>query len=136
MFNYDLPDDPESYVHRIGRTARAGAAGMAITFCDKEERANLTAVQKVIQMKVPILTDFPEHIPEGAGAKLPDHAPAKKRSARGGPRTRNAQGKRGDKSGGGSGQSKRRFQARGKPGKGASGRNAGGPGKRPGRGSK
>ncbi|MEM6855767.1 MAG: DEAD/DEAH box helicase, partial [Planctomycetota bacterium] len=67
VFNYDLPDDPESYVHRIGRTARAGASGMAITFCDKEERANLTAVQKVIQMKVPILTDFPEHIPEGAG---------------------------------------------------------------------
>ena len=124
---------PSPYVHRIGRTARAGASGMAITFCDKEERANLTAVQKIIQMKVPILTDFPEHIPEGAGAKLPDNTPAKKRTPRA---PQKPQGKRRGASNGGGQPPKRRFPARGKPGQGAAGRNAGGRGRRPGGGSK
>ena len=41
VINYDLPNVPESYVHRIGRTARAGAAGLAISFCNEEERAFL-----------------------------------------------------------------------------------------------
>ncbi len=135
VFNYDLPDDPESYVHRIGRTARAGASGMAITFCDKEERGNLTAVQRIIKMRVPVLTDFPDDIPEGAAAKLSDDAPAHKRPQAGG--QGRGQGQRGGKSGGqsdgqsgGSGnQSKRRFQPRGKPGKGAGG--GGGPRRRP-----
>ncbi|MEM9419531.1 MAG: DEAD/DEAH box helicase, partial [Planctomycetota bacterium] len=83
VFNYDLPDDPESYVHRIGRTARAGASGMAIAFCDKLERANLTAVQRAIKMKLPVLTDFPDDIPEGEAAKLPDDTPSPKRQQRG-----------------------------------------------------
>ncbi|MEM1107173.1 MAG: DEAD/DEAH box helicase [Planctomycetota bacterium] len=86
VFNYDLPDDPESYVHRIGRTARAGATGLAIAFCDQNERANLTAVQRLIRMRVPVLTDFPEDIPEGAGAKLPDDTPRPKKPQRGGGR--------------------------------------------------
>jgi len=117
VFNYDLPDDPESYVHRIGRTARAGASGMAITFCDKEERGNLTAVQRIIKMKVPILTDFPDDIPEGAAAKMSDDAPAHKRPQRGG----RSGGRRSGGGQGGGNQSKRRFQPRGKPGKGATG---------------
>ncbi|HVY01104.1 MAG TPA: DEAD/DEAH box helicase [Pseudorhodoplanes sp.] len=53
VFNYDLPNVPESYVHRIGRTARAGATGVAISFCDAEERAYLRDIEKLIRMTVP-----------------------------------------------------------------------------------
>ena len=54
VINYDLPNIPESYVHRIGRTARAGAAGVAISFCDHEERAYLRDIEKLIQMTHPV----------------------------------------------------------------------------------
>ncbi len=53
VVNYDLPNIPESYVHRIGRTARAGAAGVATSFCDHEERAYLRDIEKLIQMTIP-----------------------------------------------------------------------------------
>lgn len=53
VINFDLPNVPESYVHRIGRTARAGAAGVAISFCDGEERAYLRDIEKLIRMRVP-----------------------------------------------------------------------------------
>jgi superfamily II DNA/RNA helicase len=53
VINYDLPNVPESYVHRIGRTARAGAEGIAISFCDGEERAYLRDIEKLIRMQVP-----------------------------------------------------------------------------------
>jgi superfamily II DNA/RNA helicase len=53
VINYDLPNVPESYVHRIGRTARAGAEGVAISFCDHEERAYLRDIEKLIRMTIP-----------------------------------------------------------------------------------
>jgi ATP-dependent RNA helicase RhlE len=53
VFNYDLPNVPESYVHRIGRTARAGADGVAISFCDHEERAYLRDIERLIRMSIP-----------------------------------------------------------------------------------
>ena len=53
VVNYDLPNIPESYVHRIGRTARAGADGVAISFCDAEERAFLRDIEKLIRMSIP-----------------------------------------------------------------------------------
>jgi len=53
VFNYDLPNIPESYVHRIGRTARAGADGVAISFCDHEERAFLRDIERLIRMAIP-----------------------------------------------------------------------------------
>jgi ATP-dependent RNA helicase RhlE len=53
VFNYDLPNIPESYVHRIGRTARAGADGVAISFCDHEERAYLRDIERLIRMAIP-----------------------------------------------------------------------------------
>jgi superfamily II DNA/RNA helicase len=53
VVNYDLPNIPESYVHRIGRTARAGADGIAISFCDTEERAFLRDIEKLIRMSIP-----------------------------------------------------------------------------------
>ncbi|MEJ2624003.1 MAG: DEAD/DEAH box helicase [Pseudolabrys sp.] len=54
VINYDLPNVPESYVHRIGRTARAGAEGIAISFCDHEERAYLRDIEKLIRMAIPM----------------------------------------------------------------------------------
>jgi superfamily II DNA/RNA helicase len=53
VFNYDLPNIPESYVHRIGRTARAGADGVAISFCDHEEAPFLRDIERLIRMAIP-----------------------------------------------------------------------------------
>ena len=53
VINYDLPNEPESYVHRIGRTARAGASGIAYSFCDVEERAYLKNIERLIRMPIP-----------------------------------------------------------------------------------
>jgi superfamily II DNA/RNA helicase len=53
VINYDLPNIPESYVHRIGRTARAGAEGIAISFCDAEEAAFLRDIERLIRMSIP-----------------------------------------------------------------------------------
>jgi ATP-dependent RNA helicase RhlE len=54
VINFDLPNVPESYVHRIGRTARAGAAGMAISFCNDEERAYLRDIERLTRLRVPV----------------------------------------------------------------------------------
>jgi ATP-dependent RNA helicase RhlE len=59
VVNYDLPEEPEAYVHRIGRTARAGASGLAIAFCDAEERDNLRDIQRLIRKTIPIDKDHP-----------------------------------------------------------------------------
>ncbi len=59
VINYELPNIPESYVHRIGRTGRAGANGFAIAFCDAEERAYLKDIQKLIGKTVPVIHDHP-----------------------------------------------------------------------------
>jgi ATP-dependent RNA helicase RhlE len=56
VINFDLPVDAESYVHRIGRTARAGKEGIAISFCDETERDALSRVQKLIGLKLPVET--------------------------------------------------------------------------------
>ena len=59
VVNYDLPNVPETYVHRIGRTGRASASGMAISFCDAEERGYLRDIEKLIKQKVPVISDQP-----------------------------------------------------------------------------
>ncbi|HVU12628.1 MAG TPA: DEAD/DEAH box helicase [Phototrophicaceae bacterium] len=59
VINYDLPNEPESYVHRIGRTARAGASGQAYSFCDAEEREYLRDIEKLIRLHVPVVTEHP-----------------------------------------------------------------------------
>src|SRR5262245_12227576 len=68
VFNYDLPNIPESYVHRIGRTARAGADGIAISFCDGEERAYLRDIEKLIRMSIPATDRRSDHRSNGAGS--------------------------------------------------------------------
>ena len=57
VINYDLPDVAETYVHRIGRTGRAGASGVAITFCDEEEKAMFRSIEKVIGKSIPVLAE-------------------------------------------------------------------------------
>jgi ATP-dependent RNA helicase RhlE len=61
VINYDIPHDPESYVHRIGRTARAGREGMAISLCDFSENSHLRAIEKIIGMKIPVDKNHPFH---------------------------------------------------------------------------
>ena len=59
VVNYDLPNISETYVHRIGRTGRAKASGMAISFCDQEERAYLRDIEKLIKQKIPVIKEHP-----------------------------------------------------------------------------
>jgi ATP-dependent RNA helicase RhlE len=59
VINYELPNVPETYVHRIGRTGRAGASGIAYSFCDEEERAFLKDIQRTIGMQIPVSNDNP-----------------------------------------------------------------------------
>jgi ATP-dependent RNA helicase RhlE len=61
VFNHDLPTLPESYVHRIGRTGRAGRGGCAITLCDAEQRAWLRDVEREIGSALPVDADHPWH---------------------------------------------------------------------------
>ena len=65
VINFDMPNDPESYVHRIGRTARAGRTGTAISFCSAEELPFLRSIEKLIRRS---LIEVP-------GGKIFDHAP-------------------------------------------------------------
>ncbi|MCB9685562.1 MAG: DEAD/DEAH box helicase [Alphaproteobacteria bacterium] len=57
VINYDVPHEPESYVHRIGRTARAGATGMALSFCDREEIADLRQIENLIGARIVVAGD-------------------------------------------------------------------------------
>jgi ATP-dependent RNA helicase RhlE len=61
IINFNLPEDPSSYVHRIGRTARAGREGNAISFCDKSELSLLKSIEKHIKQKIPIDSEQPFH---------------------------------------------------------------------------
>ena len=61
VFNYDLPEQPETYVHRIGRTGRAGATGRAVAFCDAETRDLLRAIERLIGQKLTVENDHPEY---------------------------------------------------------------------------
>jgi ATP-dependent RNA helicase RhlE len=75
VVNYDLPNVPEQYVHRIGRTGRAGAEGRAISFCDEDERGLLVDIERLIKVRLPVVgkvvataTDRPDPV---------DHRPAR-----------------------------------------------------------
>jgi ATP-dependent RNA helicase RhlE len=72
VINYDLPNEPESYVHRIGRTARAGASGIAYSFCDAEERKYLRDIERIIRLSIPVVKDHPFPPTEGASAPTDD----------------------------------------------------------------
>jgi ATP-dependent RNA helicase RhlE len=59
VINYDIPNEPETYVHRIGRTGRAGKNGLAMTFCNQEEYAYLRDIEKLISKDIKIIEDHP-----------------------------------------------------------------------------
>lgn len=118
VINYDLPIEPEAYVHRIGRTARAGQSGQALSFCAADEINLLQAIQRFTKQEVAVLTDHPFH--DEAIAERASRPPRSGRSGkpsggsssrRGKPRFKSA-GKAGFK---GNGQSKGSFAAKGKP---------------------
>jgi ATP-dependent RNA helicase RhlE len=70
VFNYDLPNVPESYVHRIGRTARAGREGWAVSLCDAEQRAWLRDIEKDIGKPLPVFMDHPFHSETAANSTM------------------------------------------------------------------
>ncbi len=119
VYNYDLPNVPDNYVHRIGRTARAGADGAAVAFCSPDEMDELKAIQKTMKMSIPVASGRPwEVIPE-PGAKQGGKPKGRGGPRRGGP----GGGAGGDKPGGpggagkpGGGRRRRRGPARGKGG--------------------
>jgi ATP-dependent RNA helicase RhlE len=95
VVNYDLPNIPETYVHRIGRTGRAKASGEAISFCSAEERSWLRAIQKLIRTDIPLIKDQPYH------DTSPEEAPPKQGGGGGGRRQGGGGGNRKPNSGGG-----------------------------------
>ncbi|MCA9284099.1 MAG: DEAD/DEAH box helicase [Phycisphaerales bacterium] len=81
VFNFDLPHEPEAYVHRIGRTGRAGATGIAVAFCDPEERGLLRSIERLTGSTVPVAA-----LPEGfehAAAAIEKAAPEARNGAKG-----------------------------------------------------
>lgn len=91
VINYELPHEPETYVHRIGRTGRAGNTGHAISFCDSEEAPRLKNIQSLIQQPIPEVKDHPY-----AGSHLgePPRPPQTQRGARSGSDAAPRQGRR------------------------------------------
>jgi ATP-dependent RNA helicase RhlE len=75
VVNYDLTHEPETYVHRIGRTARAGASGSAVSFCDREEAPNLRAIERFIRRTIPVVAN-----PLPAGSAGSHEKPASRHS--------------------------------------------------------
>ncbi len=61
VVNFDLPNVPETYIHRIGRTGRAGASGVAVSFCDHDEREHLREIEKLQRKKTPVCNDHPPY---------------------------------------------------------------------------
>ena len=69
VINYELPNVPETYVHRIGRTGRAGSSGIALSFCDDEEMEFLKDIEKLISRSIPVVEEHPYHM-KGAAFML------------------------------------------------------------------
>jgi ATP-dependent RNA helicase RhlE len=82
VINFDLPNIPETYVHRIGRTGRAGSSGVAISFCSKDEAPYWKDIQKLIKVDVQVITDHP--YPWHEGSPSLETAPPPKNSNRSG----------------------------------------------------
>ncbi|HLO75938.1 MAG TPA: DEAD/DEAH box helicase [Magnetospirillum sp.] len=109
VINFELPNEPESYVHRIGRTARAGAEGIALSLCDAEEVAYLRQIEKTIRQPVPVDIDHAWHA-EGIHKIHVSKGPAPKPPAQG---RGNGGGGRGGSGRSGSGRPAGQQQAKG-----------------------
>jgi superfamily II DNA/RNA helicase len=84
VINFDLPNIPESYVHRIGRTARAGADGIAISLCSNDEVAFLRDIEKLIRMSIPASGEQPSHRPTHRPHQQQAHNGGRNRAGRNG----------------------------------------------------
>lgn len=82
VFNYDIPNIPETYVHRIGRTGRAGASGIAISFCMFDEKPYLKDIHKLIGREIPVVTDHPFPMEVFMASEPPERQQRPPRSAR------------------------------------------------------
>jgi ATP-dependent RNA helicase RhlE len=87
VINYELPNVPETYVHRIGRTGRAGNSGIAISFCDADERDELRDIQKLIGKSVPVVAEHPFPLNISAAVRQAPQ-PAARQGGQGGNRQR------------------------------------------------
>jgi ATP-dependent RNA helicase RhlE len=94
VINYELPNVPETYVHRIGRTGRAGASGIALSFCDDEEMEYLKDIEKLIARSIPVVDDQPYHM-KGAAYLLTQSTKKKGGSKKKPERTENTSGAKG-----------------------------------------
>ena len=104
VVNYELPNEPESYVHRIGRTGRAGASGIALSFCDHEERGYLRDIERLTRNRLQVSENHP-FVDSAAG-------PASRPSADDRPRGGRGNFNRGPRGGGGGGGGGRDFGSR------------------------
>ena len=111
VINYDLPNVPETYVHRIGRTGRASASGIALSFCNGEEKPYLKDIQKLINQSIPVIDNHP--FPDD-GTEVFVKAPQQQRR----PKTErgnsggNRSGNGGSKGGNSGGNNNKRFGAK------------------------
>jgi ATP-dependent RNA helicase RhlE len=86
VVNFDLPNVAESYVHRIGRTGRAGATGKAISFCDREERTFLADIERLIRKRLPVTGGDPRPTQTSPNAPPPAGGAPRRPSGFGGSR--------------------------------------------------
>ena len=105
VVNYDLPNETESYVHRIGRTGRAGASGVAISFCAKDERNFLEDIERLIQMLIPVSAEHPYQseygVPQPTDLTRKRRSSSGRRRRSGGRNRRNGYGRNRNNKGGG-----------------------------------
>ena len=109
VINYDIPNIPETYVHRIGRTGRAGADGIAYSFCDMEERAYIKDIHKVTATTIPVVAEHPYLSPNGIPAAIVTPEPRQRQQQANRPAAQGIQGRQPQKKRwyGGHGQSRR-----------------------------
>ena len=122
VINFEIPNEAESYVHRIGRTARAGAAGIALSFCNLEEVAYLADIEKLTGIRLEEVHDHP-HRSHTIASRRDSGAPAPAKKSRG--------SKGGGGAGGGSARGPRRPSGSGRPKSNGNGGNGRGPRRKP-----
>ena len=126
VINFELPNVPETYVHRIGRTGRAGASGIALSFCDLEEKEFLRDIQKLIARQIPVVEDHPHVLYGGISSEAPTASAVSNGNGQGGRNNggrgnNDGQRRNGQQSGG-----MRRDGRDGRDGRGNGGNNGGG----------
>ena len=125
VINFELPNVPETYVHRIGRTGRAGASGIALSFCDLEEKEFLRDIQKLIARQIPVVEDHPHVLYGGISVDGPTASAVSNGNGQGG---RNNGGRGNNDSQRRNGQQQGGMRRDGRDGRGNGGNNGGGRG--------